>query len=257
MRRDEEAASRRCRRDRAGEMHVRAPFHRGDMGFEPLFGVIVDHRSHIDARIARVTDFQFGRGARDHPDHAVCDIFLHAEEPQGRAALPGRAESRGDDIIGDLFGKRGRIDNHRIDAAGLGDQRHDGTVFGRERAIDVPGDFGRAGEGDAGDARIGDECGAERAVARREMQRRGRNAGAVEQFDRRGGDERRLFGRFRHHDIAGGECRRDLAEEDREREIPWADANKQATTAIGQAIVLAGGTGHCGAGGESRRASAA
>src|SRR2546425_2269549 len=34
-----------------------------------------------------------------------------------------------------LFRSRGRVDDHRIDAAGLRDQRHDGRLLRRQRAI--------------------------------------------------------------------------------------------------------------------------
>ena len=83
----------------------------------------------------------------------VGDVLLHAEQPQRRAALAGGAESRGDDVVGHLLGQRGGIDDHGVDAAGLGDQRRDRAVLGGERAVDDARDFGRAGEGDAGDAR--------------------------------------------------------------------------------------------------------
>ena len=43
------------------------------------------------------------------------------------------------------------VDDHRILAAGLGDQRHDRAVAGGEAAVDRPRGVGRAGEGDAGD----------------------------------------------------------------------------------------------------------
>jgi hypothetical protein len=42
------------------------------------------------------------------------------------------------------------------------------------------------------------------------------------------GDERRLLGRFGDHGVAGNERRRDLAGKDREREVPWADADEHA-----------------------------
>src|SRR3546814_1272545 len=54
----------------------------------------------------------------------VCSSDL----PQRRTALPRRLEGAGDGIARDLFGQRGRIDDHRVRAAGFGDQRRDRAV---------------------------------------------------------------------------------------------------------------------------------
>ena len=191
-------------------------------------------------RIARIAELEFARGARDHLDHAVGDVLLHAQQPQRRAALAGGAEGRRDHVVGHLLGQRGGVDDHRVDAAGLGDQRHDRRVLAGEHAVDRARDLGRAGEGDAGDARIGDERGADLAVARHELQRARRHAGLVQQAHGRGGDQRRLLGRLRHHGVAGDERRGHLAEEDRQREIPRADADEHAAAAIAQLVALAG-----------------
>ena len=80
-----------------------------------------------------------------------------------------------------------------------------GAVLCGERAIDGAGDFGRAGEGDAGDARIGDQAAPTVAVAGNEMQRARRHAGVVQQRNGERGDQRRLLGRLGDHRIAGGE----------------------------------------------------
>ena len=108
---------------------------------------------------------KFARGARDHLDHAVGDVVLHEQQPQRRAALAGRAKRRRHDVVGDLFGQRGRVDDHGIDAAGLRDQRHDRAVLGGERAVDRTRDFGRAGEDDAGDVGMRRQRRADAAVA--------------------------------------------------------------------------------------------
>ena len=156
------------------------------------------------------------------------------------------AERKADAITSsiDLLGQRGGVDDHGIDAAGLGDQRHDRTVLGGERAIDGAADFGRAGEDHAGDARIGDEARADGAVAGNEMQRARRHAGLMQQRDRTRGDQRRLFGRLGDDGIAGGERRGHLAEKDRQRKIPRADADEDAAAAIAQHIAFAGRSRH-------------
>ena len=100
-------------------------------------------------------------------------------------------------------------------------------------------DFGRACECNAGNARIGDQSLPDHAVAGNEMQRSGRNAGLVQQRNCACGDERRLFGRFCDHRVAGGERSRHLSEKDREREIPRADADEHAAAAIAEHVALA------------------
>ena len=180
----------------------------GDPAVEPRLGVVVDHRTDMGRRIARIAERQFARGARDHLDHAVGHVLLHAEQPQRRAALAGRAERRGDHVVGDLLGQRGGIDDHGVDAAGLGDQRHDRAVLGGERAVDGAADLGRAGEGDAGDARH------RRPAPRRPCRRRARDAarstGTPAWCSSRTAsarDQRRLLGGLGHHRIAGDQRR--------------------------------------------------
>ena len=216
----------------------------GDPAVERRLGLGVDHRADLGRDLARIADVQFARRADQHGEHAVGDVVLQAEQPQRRAALAGGAERRRDDVVDDLFGQRGGIDDHGVDAAGLGDQRHDRAVLCGERAIDGAADLGRTGERDAGDARIGHEARADRAVAGNEMQRGRRHAGVVQQPDRERGDQRRLLGRLRDHGIAGGERGDHLAEEDRERKIPRADADEDAAAAIAQFVALAGRAGH-------------
>src|SRR5712692_10464158 len=52
--------------------------HIGNPAIEPRFGVIVDHRSYVSGRIARIAERQFTRGTGNDLDHAVGDILLHA-----------------------------------------------------------------------------------------------------------------------------------------------------------------------------------
>ena len=193
---------------------------------------------------ARIADFQFARRADQHVEHALGDVVLQAEQPQRRAALAGGAERRCDDVVGHLLGQRRGVDDHGVDAAGLGDQRHDGAVFIGQRAVDGAAGFGRAGEGDTGDARIGDEARTNGAVAGHEMQRARRHAGIVQQRHGERGDQRRLLGRLGDDGIAGDKRRGHLAEEYGQREIPRADADEDAAAAITQLVALAGRARH-------------
>ena len=77
-----------------------------------------------------------------------------------------------------------------------------------------------------------------------EMQRARRHAGLMQQPHGLGRDQRRLLGGLGDHRVAGGERRRDLAEENRERKIPRADADEHAAPAIAQFVALAGRSRH-------------
>ena len=76
------------------------------------------------------------------------------------------------------------------------------------------------------------------------MQRARRHPGRVQQPHRLRGDERRLLGRLGDHAVTGRERGADLADEDREREIPRRDADERAAAAIGQLVGFPGGSGH-------------
>jgi hypothetical protein len=147
--------------------------------------------------VAWIADFQLARRAGQHVEHTFGDVLLQTKQPQRRAALTGGAERRRDRVVDDLFGQRGGIRDHDIDAAGFGDQRHDWSVLGGERAIDRAAHRGRAGKDHAGNARIGNQHGPDRAFAGHEMQRARRHARLVQKRDRERGDERRLFGGLR------------------------------------------------------------
>ena len=144
-----------------------------------------------------------------------------------------------------LLGQRRGIDDHRVLPAGLGDQRHDRPVARGERAVDRPRRLGRAGEGDAGDARIGDQR-ARRPRRRRPAadaaRRRARRPACSSRTAARG-DQRRLLGRLGDHGVAGGQRRRDLAGEDRQREVPRADAGEDAAPVQRELVALAGRAG--------------
>ena len=149
----------------------------GDPAVELVLGLGIDHRPDLGGKLARIADAERAGGARDHIEDGFGHVLLQAEQPQRRAALAGGAKGRSDHIVGDLFRQRGGIDDHRVDAAGLGDQRHDRRILRGQRAIDRTRHLGRAGEGDAGDTAIGDERGADLAVAWQQLQRSRWNAG--------------------------------------------------------------------------------
>ena len=143
-----------------------------------------------------------------------------------------------------LLRQRARVDDHRVDAAGLGDQRNDRPRARGERAVDRLRDRQRAGKAHAADPQVGDQRGADRfARAVHERERAFRDARLVKQRDHAGGDGRRLFGRLGDHAVAGDERGHDLAAEDRQREVPRADAGEDAAAVEMQFVALAGRAG--------------
>ena len=131
----------------------------------------------------------------------------------------------------------------RVLAAGLGDQDGVAAALG-ELAVDKQGDLGRAGEDDALDARVGDQRSADGgAVAGEELEDVGGHAGAVEQADGVGGDQRGLLGGLGEDGVAGGERSRDLAGEDGEREVPGGDADHRAQGLVGAVVELGADAG--------------
>ena len=92
----------------------------------------------------------------------------------------------------------------------------------------------------------------ERAVARHQMQGRTGMPASCSSRDRDGGDQRRLRRRLGDDAVAGDERGRDLAGEDREREVPRRDAEEDAAPAQDQPVLLAGRAGQRGRRGEFR-----
>ena len=226
-RRDEGAVRARGRQRQAGDARA-AGLHRGDVRFQAGARLGVDDRADVHAHVRRVAQAQFGERAAQHVQHAVGDVLLQAQHAQRRAALAGGVEGGGEHVRHHLLGQRGGVHDHRVLAAGLCDQRHVAAARG-ELAVDQRGDFGGAGEHHSEHARIRHQRGADGlAAAGQQLQRGGRDAGLVQQAHRAGGDQRGLLGRLGEHRVAGGERGGDLAGEDREREVPRADAQHRA-----------------------------
>ena len=143
------------------------------------------------------------------------------------------AESKADDRTSTTTcsASAGRIDHHRVEAAGFGDEGY-GRAAAREAAgkllFDQSRDRRRAGEHDPLDARVGDQRRANFAGAGHELQRIARDARFMQHAHGFGGDERRLLGGLGDDGIAGRERGGDLAREDGERKVPGTDADDEA-----------------------------
>ena len=118
-------------------------------------GLAVNHRADVGGQIGRMAQHQLLRRTLNHRDDVVGNAFVHTQQPQRRAALASRAKSALHHRVRHLLGQRGAVDQHGIDAAGLGNQRRDGTVFGGQRAVDGAGHGCRAGEHHPGHAGCG------------------------------------------------------------------------------------------------------
>ena len=136
-------------RGRVGERErihlVAAGAHRLDVaGDVPLrFGR--DDWADVDRQPIGAADGEFLQRAAQHGEDTVGNFLLQAQDAQRRAALAGAVEGGGDDVGHHLFGERGAVDDHRILAARLGDQRDRRAIWrgaGGEFALDQPGDFG-------------------------------------------------------------------------------------------------------------------
>ena len=121
--------------------------------------------------------------------------------------------------------------------SGIGAPR--GSSRSARLAPDRAGDRARAGEDNPARPVIGDQRGADRPVARHELQRAARHPGLVQQPHGRGGDQRRLLGRLGEHGIARRERGGDLPGEDRQREIPRADGDHRAQRAMRVVVEVA------------------
>ena len=110
----------------------------------------------------------------------VGDVVLQVEDAQRRAALAGAVEGRGQHVADDLLGQRGAVDDHRVLAAGLGDQDRSSPPALGELAVDQRATSVEPVNTTPCDARVGDQRRARRwrrrragAAARRRARRRG------------------------------------------------------------------------------------
>ena len=142
--------------------------------------------------------------------------------------MAGRLEGAFDDGLHGLLGQGGAVDDHRVEATGLGNQwGAGGAVFGHIGA-DAQGSGSGAGEGHPVDASIAGQRRADLAAAGQELQGRAWHARLMQHFDGEFGDQRRLLSRFGQHGIASRQRRCDLPAEDRQREVPRRDAGEDA-----------------------------
>src|SRR5690242_6392331 len=89
-----------CRRARfQAKKNCATRVHRGNPAVELALGLAVDDGADMRRKIARISKAELARRPADHIEHAIGNIFLHAQQPQCRAALTGRAEGGRNDIV--------------------------------------------------------------------------------------------------------------------------------------------------------------
>ena len=191
------------------------------MGGDGAPGVLVDDRPHVGLQAGRVPDAKLRHGAGQHLGDGLGDVLLHVEQAQGGAALPGALEGGGRDVLDRLLGQGRGIDDHGVQAAGLGDQGG-GMVAGQDHGPADGAGHGRGpGETDPGDPRVRGERRAHAlAVAGQELERRHGHTGCMKQAGRLRGDQRGLLSGLCEHRVPDRERGRDLAAEDGQGEVP-------------------------------------
>ena len=155
---------------------------------------LIDQRSHLDAFVEAVADFDFPRALDKHVDSFFGHVAVH-DEPAGRgAALSGGAESApqrafdGEIEIGIFH------DDLRILAADLERQR--ASDFDRRRG-DLAPDGGRTGKGNQLHVAMTHQRGAHFLTApMNQIDNPRRHAGLVEDLDESCGGMRRIFRRL-------------------------------------------------------------
>ena len=203
-------------------------------------GLTVNHRPHIGGQFGAVAHRQLLHSALDHFNHLVGNALVHTQQAQRRAALPGGTKGALHHGIDHLLGQRAAVHQHGVDAAGLGNQGGDGTVFGGQGAVDDFGDLGRTGKHHTGDARRGHQRrahGFTRAV--QQLQHPLGHTGCMQQPHGGLGHARRLLGGFGQHGVAGGQRCGHLADKNGQRKIPGADADPDAARTQAQGVGFA------------------
>ena len=227
---------------RGGQFLHHPPFCPGsiDIGADRPLRLGINHRADIGVQMPGVAQRQLIHRARQHLQQVIGDVFLHIEAAQSRAALPRALEAGRQNVAHRLFRQGSAVHQHGIQPAGFRDQRCCRVQMIGHGLADLQRGLRRSGEGHAVHPGIAGQHGAHSPVARQQLQRCRRHARPVQQIDRESGDQRCLFGGLRQHGIACRQCGRNLAGEDRQREVPRADADKHPTRRRGLCCALIG-----------------
>ena len=214
---------------------------RGDMRQQAGLGLGIDHRADVVFAFFRGANLQFGHGALEQIDDPLGNVVLYIEHAQGRATLTGAGEGRLHGILDHLLGQGGGVDDHRVLAAGFGDQCGNRAGLVGQHTVDDPRGVGGAGEAHPRQAGIAAEHATQGGtVARQEGDHIARQAGFEHQLQGAGGNQAGLLGRLGQHAVTGQQRGADLAQVNGQREVPRADAGENPTAFVEQLVALAG-----------------
>ena len=93
---------------------------------------LIDYRADIGRIVQRIADGEFSHGAFQHRYEPARDVFLDEQDPRCRAALAGAIECGSENVAHRLLREGGKIDDHCVHAAGLGDEGQYGPLAARQ-----------------------------------------------------------------------------------------------------------------------------
>jgi len=222
------AGEQRRRIEAAGARHRRARLVQRRAFLQPGIDQVADalqlHRvddgAHVDRLVERIAEPKRLHARRQLRDEALVDALLD-EEPRSGAADLALVQP---DRVDHPFDRRVEIGIVEDDEGRLAAELQRQALAGAGgRLADFPPDLGRAGEGDLGDARMGDDRLAGAAIAGDDVDHACRQAGLPAHLGKEQRGERGELGGLQNHRIAEGDRRRDLPSEHQEREIPRDD----------------------------------
>ena len=191
---------------------------------DPLELRLVLDRSHLRARLQPVADDRLPREPAQLVADGVVDRVVDVEPLDGDASLAANAHGGGIDLRRHLLG--------------VGVVEHDRRVVAAEfqgQALQRPGGtdhhllacHGGAGERDLGHVRVAGKGGPEIVLIDDDVDDARRQEAGAEfaEFERR---QRRGRGRLGHHRVAGEQRRRDLDQQQQQREVPRRDGRDDA-----------------------------
>ena len=181
----------------------------------------INDRADIGRNIKRISQLQFIHCTEKQFQHPVLYVLLEIKDAKRGTTLAGTLKSRDQHITYHLFGQRGGIHQHRVDAARLSNQRCCWVTGQGHTAVNMPSGFDRTRKTHAIDTRA---CRKRRAdgLSRtgQTLQNIFRDTRLVHQFHCPQGHQGRLFCRLGDNTVSGGKRSTDLAAKDRQRKIP-------------------------------------
>jgi hypothetical protein len=167
-----------------------------------------------------IADDQLVHGAQDHIDDAIGDVFLHEQPAQRRVALASAHESGLDDVVHHLYGGA-------VESTIMAFKPPISTIRDRVAPVCAAGVRLMASavafepvHGDAAKPWIAKREFAEYPTGGgNQVQYLAWNSGLIQQPHERGGNERDGFGGLDDDGIAGHQCGRQLASENRQRKF--------------------------------------